>query len=67
MSVKPVVCKNETQVGDAAFASSRRRPVVAINENGDLVVCCRRTAKLHGWKIEGAMFQRKASVAELLK
>lgn len=64
----PVTCKNETQVADAAFDGVRRRPVVAIDDNGNLVVCCRRTAVKNGWKVEGTMFQRprKDSVKELL-
>lgn len=39
----------------------RRRPVLAINDNGELTVCCRRTARKHGWKLEGALFQRTRS------
>lgn len=68
-TLSPVVCKNETQVADAAFDGVRRRPVVAIDENGKLVVCCRRTAAKNGWKLQGTMFQRprKISVAALLK
>lgn len=56
MSIKPVICKNETQVGDAAFDGTRRRPVVAINEEGKLVVCCKRTAKLHGWQLQEVLY-----------
>lgn len=59
MSTKlnPVVV-TESTVGDAAFDGVRRRPVVAINDNGELVVCCRRTAAKHGWKVEGTLHQR---------
>jgi hypothetical protein len=48
----------ESTVGDAAFDGVRRRPVVAINEEGKLVVCCLRTAAKHGWKVEGTLHQR---------
>lgn len=54
----------EATIGDAAFDGIRKRPVVAINEEGKLVVCCRRTAKKHGWKVEGTLHQRKAKVAK---
>lgn len=68
-TLAPVVCKNEGQIGDAAFDGVRRRPVVAINEEGKLVVCCRRTAAKNGWEVQGTLFQRnrKPSVSALLK
>ena len=34
----------ENTIGDVAFDGIRKRPVVAINDEGQLVVCCRRTA-----------------------
>lgn len=54
----PVVAKNEDAVVAAAFDGVRRRPVVAINEAGELVVCCRRTATKNGWTLEGTLFAR---------
>jgi hypothetical protein len=54
----PVFCEDEQQVLDAAFDGIRRRPVVARNADGELIVCCSRTAKKHGWKIEGRLFVR---------
>lgn len=57
----PVVCKDEDQVIAAAFDGVRRRPVVAINDEGNLVVCCRRTASKNGWKVEGVMYSRAHS------
>jgi len=57
----PVVAKNEDQVIAAAFDGVRRRPVVAINDEGKLVVCCRRTAAKNGWQVEGTMFTRNRS------
>lgn len=57
----PVVVKNEDAVIEAAFDGVRRRPVVAINAEGKLVVCCRRTAAKNGWVVEGTMFTRNRS------
>lgn len=54
----PVVAKNEDAVIAAAFDGVRRRPVVAINDAGELVVCCRRTASKNGWAMEGTLFAR---------
>lgn len=54
----PVVAKNEDQVIEAAFDGVRRRPVVAINAEGKMVVCCRRTAAKNGWATEGTLFAR---------
>lgn len=54
----PVVVKTPTDIGNAAFDGVRRRPVVAINDEGNLVVCCRRTAAKNGWEIEGTLFRR---------
>lgn len=55
--LNPVTVTEET-IGDAAFDGTRRRPVVAINGEGKLVVCCRSTARKHGWELQGALFQR---------
>jgi len=57
-NLSPVVCKNEAEAGDAVYDGVRRRPVVAINEKGQLVVCCRRTAKKNGWQVQAAAYQR---------
>lgn len=57
----PVVCIDAADVGNAAFNGVRRRPVVAINEDGNLVVCCRRTASKNGWKLQGTLHQRPRS------
>lgn len=54
----PVVAKNEDAVMAAAMDGTRRRPVVAINDKGQLVVCCRRTASKNGWALEGTLFKR---------
>lgn len=49
---------SEATMGEVAFDGVRRRPVVAIDDNGDLVVCCRRTATTHGWKLQGSLHTR---------
>lgn len=54
----PVLAKNEDEVIAAAFDGVRRRPVVAIDANGELVVCCRRTATKNGWELQGTLFAR---------
>lgn len=54
----PTVAADESEVIAAAFDGVRRRPVCAINESGELVVCCRRTAVKNGWKLEGTLFAR---------
>jgi hypothetical protein len=54
----PVVVKNETQAMDVATTSGRKRPFVAINDEGKLVVCSRRTAAKYGWEAQGALFTR---------
>lgn len=48
----------EDNMGDVAFDGTRKRPVVAINDKGELVVCCRRTAAKHGWKLEATLHTR---------
>jgi hypothetical protein len=57
----PVVVASPEQAADLAFGGERRRPVLAINAEGELVVCCRRTARKHGWEVQGALFQRTRS------
>lgn len=65
-NLHPVVCKNETEVGEVAFDGVRRRPVVAINDEGKLVVCCRRTASKHGWKVQGTLHQRTRKTKDVV-
>lgn len=48
----------EATMGDVAFDGIRQRPVVAINDDGKLIICCRRTASKNGWKVEGTLHQR---------
>lgn len=51
-----VVSKGD--IGSVAFDGQRRRPVLAINNDGDLVVCCRATARTHGWEVQGSLHTR---------
>lgn len=63
--LNPVDCgKDDTSVMEAAFDGQRKRPVVAINREGHKVVCCLRTARKHGWKIEGRLFQKTKAKEE---
>ncbi|AKA60322.1 hypothetical protein P26218_19 [Rhodoferax phage P26218] len=45
-----------------AAQDGRKRPIVAINEEGKLVVCCRRTAKKNGWNIQEVLYERTKTV-----
>lgn len=65
--LNPTTVKSLEQAGDVAFDGTRARPVVAINDQGQLVVCCRRTAVKHGWKLEGTLHQRPRSEKKAVK
>lgn len=55
-----IVTKSKAK--EVAAADGRKRPVVAINDEGKLVICCRRTAKTHGWTVQESLYERpKAS------
>ena len=60
----PTVCPTEEAVKTNVVI--RSRPVSAINEAGQVVVCCASTARKHGWKITGKLYKRnrKGSKAE---
>lgn len=58
MQLAPTTARTLNQAADIALDGVRRRPVVAINDDGQLVVCCKRTAQKHGWKLEGKLFTR---------
>lgn len=60
--LNPVVVTERT-LGDAAFDGIRIRPAVAINAEGKLVVCSKRTARKHGWEIQGVLHQRPTKAA----
>lgn len=51
---------NETTMGAVLFDGLRRRPALARDNKGKLVVCSPRTARKNGWSIEGRAFTRSA-------
>lgn len=54
----------KTKAKSVAEQEGRKRPVVAINEEGKLVVCCRRTAKKNGWEVQDVLYERNRKAAE---
>ena len=54
--LQPTICADEAEVLEVAWDGFRRRPTLARNHDGQLVVCSSRTARKHGWKIEGKLF-----------
>lgn len=54
----PVVAKTAKAAATLAQQDGRKRPIVAINEEGKLVVCCRRTAKKNGWQVQDVLYER---------
>jgi hypothetical protein len=54
----PVVAKTAKAAATLAQQDGRKRPIVAINEEGKLVVCCRRTAKKNGWEVQDVLYER---------
>lgn len=53
---------SKAKAKSVAVADGRKRPIVAINEEGKLVICCRRTAKKNGWDIQEVLYERAKSV-----
>lgn len=62
--LQPVECADETAVLEAALDGIRRRPVQARKPDGTMVVCCSRTARKHGWAIEGRLFSTTKAAPE---
>lgn len=54
----PQVAKTAKAAATLAQQDGRKRPIVAINEEGKLVVCCRRTAKKNGWQVQEVLYER---------
>lgn len=53
---KNVVLVNTiTEAAEVAFSGTRSRPIVAM-AGDQMVVCCRHTARKHGWDIIGRLF-----------
>ena len=61
MRKSPITVKTPEAAMDAALDGLRTRPIVAIDQNGDLVVCCKTTAKKHGWVVQGKLYARARS------
>jgi hypothetical protein len=59
----PTVVRGAKAATTQAQQDGRKRPIVAINEEGKLVVCCRRTAKKNGWQIQDVLYERAAKKA----
>ena len=53
---------SKAKAKSVAAAGGRKRAIVAINEDGKLVVCCRRTAKKNGWDIQEVLYERAKTV-----
>jgi hypothetical protein len=65
LKLAPVVAKTAKTAATLAQQDGRKRPIIAINEDGKLVVCCRRTAKKNGWQIHDVLYERsKTTKAE---
>lgn len=60
----PVVAKTAKAAATLAQQDGRKRPIVAINEDGKLVVCCRRTAKKNGWQVQDVLYERSKPAAK---
>lgn len=58
VKLAPVVAKTAKAAATLAQQDGRKRPIVAINEDGHLVVCCRRTAKKNGWQVQDVLYER---------
>jgi hypothetical protein len=52
------IVKTEAEAADLAFSGEIRRPCLARDGKGQLVVCSRRTIREKGWKLEGTLFVR---------
>ena len=58
VKLAPTVVRGAKAASTQAQQDGRKRPIVAINEEGKLVVCCRRTAKKNGWQIQDVLYER---------
>ena len=58
----PTITTSKAKAKTVAAQDGRKRPIVAINEEGKLVVCCRRTAKKNGWDIQEVLYERAKTV-----
>lgn len=60
MKLNPTNVRSIKAAATTAATEGRKRAVVAINDEGKLVVCCRRTAKNNGWDLQEVLYQRSA-------
>jgi hypothetical protein len=58
VKLAPTVVRGAKAAATQAEQDGRKRPIVAINEDGKLVVCCRRTAKKNGWQVQDVLYER---------
>lgn len=71
VKLTPVVVRGAKAAATQAQQDGRKRGILAINEEGKLVVCCRRTAKKNGWQVQDVLYERskpaKAETPEPVK
>jgi hypothetical protein len=65
--LKPEVVADEAAAADIALDGLRRRGVLAKKPDGTLVVCSRKTAKKHGWALEGSFTGSKPRTPKVNK
>ena len=54
----PTVVGSLDQAVAAAAEAGRKRPVLARNQAGELVTCCRSTARKNGWEVVQKLYKR---------
>ena len=54
----PTVVGSLDQAVAAAAEAGRKRPVLARNQAGELVTCCRSTARKNGWDVVQKLYKR---------
>lgn len=54
----PSVVASLEQAVAAAAEAGRKRPILARNQAGELVACCRSTARKNGWEVVQKLYKR---------
>lgn len=54
----PSVVASLDQAVAAAAEAGRKRPILARNQAGELVTCCRSTARKNGWEVVQKLYKR---------
>ena len=66
----PTVVESLDQAVAAVAEAGRKRPVLARNQAGELVTCCRSTARKNGWEVVQKMYKRvrktKSAASDLI-